>query len=185
MPAIVEAMLLRGLVMFVRLGSRALSATVFVLAVSASSGAMAQNCGLLPGANVGVVAPGGDWKTVYGAGIAGANAVAATISATNTAFLTHSTAFISAPGDAPPDSQGGASPGALINAVLCVRKAVFVALIVAATAFAPAIPAPYTVFQSPPGATTPTFAPGKRPQFCAIAPDDAETASTKTVALNA
>jgi opacity protein-like surface antigen len=93
--------------MFVRLGSRALSATVFVLAVSASSGAMAQNCGLLPGANVGVVAPGGDWKTVYGAGIAGANAVAATISATNTAFLTHSTAFISAPGDAPPDSQGG------------------------------------------------------------------------------
>jgi opacity protein-like surface antigen len=110
MPAIVEAMLLRGLVMFVRIGSRALSATVFVLAVSASSGAMAQNCGPLL-AN-GIIINGGagnsqDWKSAFGAGIAGASAVAATINATNTAFLTHGTAFVSAPGNAPPDSQGG------------------------------------------------------------------------------
>lgn len=94
--------------MFGRVGSGkaksvALSAAVFVLAVSASSGALAQNCGPLASA----FAPNGDFKFIYGAGIAGANAVAATINATNSAFLTHSAAFVSAPGSPAPDSEGG------------------------------------------------------------------------------
>jgi opacity protein-like surface antigen len=84
---------------------RAFSAAFFMLAMSASSGAMAQNCDPLmstsfPGNNF-------DWKLLYGAGLAGANAISATINATNTAFLTHSTAFVSAPGNPPPDSEGG------------------------------------------------------------------------------
>jgi opacity protein-like surface antigen len=84
---------------------RAIGAAAFVIAVSASSGAWAQNCGALT--PTGVIVPGGDWKSAFGAGIAGASAAAATISATNTAFLTHSAAFVSAPPNAPPDSQGG------------------------------------------------------------------------------
>ncbi len=83
-----------------------LSAAAFALAAVASSGAMAQNCGPLP--NNGLIAfPGGDAKNMFGAGIAAASAAAATISATNLAFLTHSTAFVSAPPNPPPNSQGG------------------------------------------------------------------------------
>ena len=48
-----------------------------------------------------------DLKILFGGAIAGATAIAATINAANTAFLTHSTAFISAPANPPPDSQGG------------------------------------------------------------------------------
>jgi opacity protein-like surface antigen len=82
---------------------RVLTAAAFMLAVSASSTAVAQNCDPLNSA----VFPGFSWLNAYGAGIAGGNAIAATISATNTAFLTHSSAFVSAPPNAPPDSQGG------------------------------------------------------------------------------
>jgi opacity protein-like surface antigen len=82
-----------------------LSAAAFALAATASTGAMAQNCGTLPSL------PGfifnNDWKSAFGAGIAGASAAAATINAVNTAFLTHSTAFVSAPPNPPPNSQGG------------------------------------------------------------------------------
>src|SRR5262249_23445664 len=49
----------------------------------------------------------GDLKSEFGGAIAGATAIAATINAVNTAFLTHSTAFVSAPASPPPDSQGG------------------------------------------------------------------------------
>jgi opacity protein-like surface antigen len=83
-----------------------LSAAVFALAATASTGAWAQNCGALPN-NGAITFPGGDAKNMFGAGIAAASAAAATISATNLAFLTHSTAFVSAPPNAPPDSQGG------------------------------------------------------------------------------
>jgi hypothetical protein len=68
--------------------------------------------------------------------------------------------------------------------VLCVRKAVFVALIDAADAFALAIPAPYTSFQSKITANTPAT-DGKGPQFCASAPSDVETANMSTATLNA
>ena len=82
-----------------------LGAAVFALAATASSGAWAQNCGTLPSL------PGfifnNDWKSAFGAGIAGASAAAATINAVNTAFLTHSSAFVSAPPNPPPNSQGG------------------------------------------------------------------------------
>ena len=85
---------------------RAVTVGIFVLAISASSGALAQNCGPLP-PGPGIGFPGGDAKNMFGAGISAASAAAATISATNLAFLTHSTAFVSAPPNAPPDSQGG------------------------------------------------------------------------------
>src|SRR5258708_39740864 len=59
-----------------------------------SSGAMAQNCGSLSsGTTFG--AASFDWKSLFGAGLSSANALAATIQATNTAFLTQSTAFVS------------------------------------------------------------------------------------------
>ena len=82
---------------------KAFLAAVSIFAVFASSGAQAQNCGPLPS----IGAPGGDTKFEFGGAIAGATAIAATINAANTAFLTHSTAFVSAPGNPPPDLQGG------------------------------------------------------------------------------
>ena len=48
-----------------------------------------------------------DQKILFGGAISAATAIAATINAANTAFLTHSTAFVSAPASPPPDSQGG------------------------------------------------------------------------------
>jgi hypothetical protein len=69
----------------------AFSVAVLIFAVSTSEGALAQNCGPLPSV-AGVFAVIFDWKLVYGAGMASANASAASINATNTAFLTHSTA---------------------------------------------------------------------------------------------
>ena len=65
---------------------------------------MAQNCapltlsgslGSVPG-TIGAVA----------SGLAGANAIAGAVTAANTAFLTQSTAFVSAPGNPKPDSEG-------------------------------------------------------------------------------
>jgi opacity protein-like surface antigen len=47
-----------------------------------------------------------DQKILFGGAISSATAIAATINAANTAFLTHSSAFVSAPAS-PPDSQGG------------------------------------------------------------------------------
>jgi hypothetical protein len=39
-------------------------------------------------------------------GLSGANAIAGAVTAANTAFLTQITAFVSAPGNPPPDSEG-------------------------------------------------------------------------------
>jgi opacity protein-like surface antigen len=83
---------------------KAFVAGVLIFMGFASSSAQAQNCGPLLSTSF---TPNFDWKLLYGAGIASANAFAATINATNTAFLTHGTAFVSAPADPPPDSQGG------------------------------------------------------------------------------
>jgi opacity protein-like surface antigen len=80
-----------------------LSAAAIAIAATASSGAMAQSCDPLLNA----AAPGGTALTVFGAGIATASAVAATINATNLAFLTHTSAFVSAPPNPQPNSQGG------------------------------------------------------------------------------
>jgi hypothetical protein len=81
---------------------RAFSAAIFVLAMSASSGAMAQNCGPLTPSGTSF-----NFITEVGGGLAGATAIAATINATNSAFLTHSSAFVSAPGNPPADLVGG------------------------------------------------------------------------------
>jgi opacity protein-like surface antigen len=69
-----------------------------------SSGAFAQACGPL-GTGTTFSTPF-DWKSLFGAGLSGANALAATIQATNTAFLTQSTALVGAPGDPKPYQDG-------------------------------------------------------------------------------
>jgi opacity protein-like surface antigen len=85
----------------VRTGVVAGSATV-ALALLGSSAALAQNCGPLtfPGSNV--VGANGPVFTGVSAGMA----VSGAISASNTAFLTQSTAFVSAPANPKPDSEG-------------------------------------------------------------------------------
>jgi opacity protein-like surface antigen len=82
-----------------------IAGVVATVGLLGSSGAMAQNCGPIPTTSFG--ANNFDWKSLFGAGLSGANALAATIQATNTAFLTQSTAFVSAPGNPKPDSEGG------------------------------------------------------------------------------
>src|SRR5262245_40729034 len=84
------------------LAYKAFAAGVLIFAGFASSSAQAQNCGQLFSTVFNE-----DVKSEFGGAIAGATAIAATINAANTAFLTHSTAFIGAPGNPPPDSQGG------------------------------------------------------------------------------
>src|SRR5262249_39863467 len=92
---------------------KAFAAAVLIFTGFASSSAQAQNCGSLTTTltgNVGgnpISIPIPDLTNEFGGAIAGAPAIAATINAANTAFLTHSTAFVSAPATAPPDSQGG------------------------------------------------------------------------------
>jgi opacity protein-like surface antigen len=84
-------------------------AGALIFAGFASSTAQAQNCTPIIGqANIppfGVVSL--DLASAFGGAISGASAIAATINAANLAFLTHSTAFVSAPASPPPDSQGG------------------------------------------------------------------------------
>jgi opacity protein-like surface antigen len=71
-----------------------------VIAVSATSGAQAQTC-------TPFLSPfGGDLSPLYTAGLSAAIAVGSAITAANTAFLTQSTAFVSAPGNPKPDSEG-------------------------------------------------------------------------------
>src|SRR5215471_19971701 len=82
---------------------KAFFAGVLIFTGFASSSALAQNCPLLPDP----FGTGIDQKILFGGSIAAATAIASTINAANTAFLTHSTAFVSAPANPPPDSQGG------------------------------------------------------------------------------
>jgi opacity protein-like surface antigen len=81
----------------------AIAGSVAAFGLLGSSGAMAQNCGPLTATNF--VTPF-DWKSLFGAGLSSANALASTIQATNTAFLTQSTAFVGAPGDPKPYQDG-------------------------------------------------------------------------------
>jgi opacity protein-like surface antigen len=76
---------------------------VVALGMLGSSAALAQNCGPLTATTFN---SSFDWKSVFGAGLSGANALAATIQATNTAFLTQSTALVGAPGDPKPNQDG-------------------------------------------------------------------------------
>jgi opacity protein-like surface antigen len=81
----------------------AVAGAVVAFGMLGSSGALAQNCGPLTATNF--TTPF-DWKSLFGAGLSGANALAATIQATNTAFLTQSTALVGAPGDPKPYQDG-------------------------------------------------------------------------------
>ena len=74
-------------------------AAALVIAVSATSGAQAQNCSTF-------TPLGFDLSPLYTAGLSAAIAVGSAITAANTAFLTQSTAFVSAPGNPKPDSEG-------------------------------------------------------------------------------
>ena len=78
----------------------ALSGTVFALAMFSSSGAMAQ-CAL-PAV---VLGTGFDQLAAFGSTTA--SNLIATVNTINTAFLTQTTAFISAPPNPPPNSPGG------------------------------------------------------------------------------
>src|SRR5262249_14983694 len=89
---------------------KAFVAGALIFTAFASSSAQAQNCTAFPGilSLDGIpLVDVGDLKSAFGGAIAGATSIAATINAANTAFLTHSTAFVSAPASPPPDSQGG------------------------------------------------------------------------------
>jgi opacity protein-like surface antigen len=78
-------------------------AVTIALGLLGSSAAMAQNCGNLnltgPIPFVGTLGP-------IGSGLSGGLAISAAVSAANTAFLTQSTAFVSSPGNAKPNSEG-------------------------------------------------------------------------------
>jgi outer membrane autotransporter protein len=66
-----------------------------------SSAAMAQNCTPLPGDPTNIIV------RPIGTGLSAGLAVSAAVSAANTAFLTQSSAFVSAPANPKPDSEGG------------------------------------------------------------------------------
>src|SRR5262249_242691 len=82
----------------------------------------------------------------------------------------------------PPCKSGGGLAGALINALLCVRKAEFAAVIVAAIALAAEIAPPNRSFWSKGGFANGS---GSWPQFCACAVEDANPAKMRTPAANA
>src|SRR5262249_10877772 len=75
----------------------------------------------------------------------------------------------------PPCESGGGLAGALTNALLCVRKAVFAAFIVAAIAVADEIAPPNRIFWS-----KPSDGSFSSPQLCACALEDAKPAKMRT-----
>ena len=79
-------------------------AGVLIFAGFAPSSVQAQNCTPVNATAFGITV---DLASTFSGAISGASAIAGTINAANTAFLTHSTAFVSAPASPPPDSQGG------------------------------------------------------------------------------
>jgi opacity protein-like surface antigen len=74
------------------------------VALFATTGAQAQNCG-----SILVPTPVGPANAigVFGSAIAAGSALSSSITAANTAFLTQSTAFVSAPGNPQPGQEGG------------------------------------------------------------------------------
>jgi outer membrane autotransporter protein len=78
-------------------------AAALVIAVSATSGAQAQNCG--PSVIIPFFGPL-NITPLYTAGVSASVAVSASVSSADTAFLTQSTAFVSAPPNPKPNSEG-------------------------------------------------------------------------------
>ena len=75
-----------------------------VMCLMGSSGALAQSCGALTLTGPGI--PVTNTIGGIGTGLSAGLAVASAVSAANTAFLTQSTAFVSAPGNPKPNSEG-------------------------------------------------------------------------------
>jgi outer membrane autotransporter protein len=89
------------------LAYKAFAAGVLIFTGFASSSAQAQNCTAVTDPLLKSIGINFDQLNLFGGAISGASAIAATITGANTAFLTHSSAFVSAPASPPPDSQGG------------------------------------------------------------------------------
>jgi opacity protein-like surface antigen len=83
-------------------GSRISAAAGLALTASllGGSGAFAQNCGVL-------ATPFGNAMGVFGSAVSAGAAISSSINAANTAFLTQSTAFVSAPPNPQPGQEGG------------------------------------------------------------------------------
>ncbi len=88
--------------------SAMLAGSVAAFGALSVSGALAQSCGELTLRGVAGGAPYAAGGTVglLGSGLSGANAILGAVTAANTAFLTQSTAFVSAPGNPPANSEG-------------------------------------------------------------------------------
>jgi opacity protein-like surface antigen len=82
--------------------------TVLATGLLGSQGALAQSCGnlTLTGNSGGAPYAIGGTIAAIGSGISAGNAIAGAVQAANTAFLTQSTAFVSAPGNPPANSEG-------------------------------------------------------------------------------
>jgi len=92
--------------MMVHVGSKKamfVGAAALAIVVSGSTGALAQNCG-----SIGTLLGGGpNAQSIFASGISATAALAASITAANTAFLTQSTAFVSAQPNPQPGDDGG------------------------------------------------------------------------------
>jgi outer membrane autotransporter protein len=84
------------------------ASTVLATGLLGASGALAQSCGnlTLNGVQGGTPYALGGTIGALGSGLSGANAIMGAVQAANTAFLTQSTAFVSAPGNPPANSEG-------------------------------------------------------------------------------
>jgi opacity protein-like surface antigen len=83
-----------------------IAGAVAAVGLLGSSGAMAQNCGNLTLAGPGFGGAITGTTSAMASGLSAANAISGAVQAANTAFLTQSTAFVSAPGNPKPDSEG-------------------------------------------------------------------------------
>jgi len=84
----------------------ALAGAAMVMFVASSSGALAQNCGALPfGGALGFGTF--NFIGIVATGVSASGALSSSVTAANTGFLTQSTAFVGAPANPKPDSEGG------------------------------------------------------------------------------
>jgi opacity protein-like surface antigen len=85
------------------------SAVALAFGLLASSAAIAQNCSPLTMTVPNIAPPPvpGGFLASIGTGLSGGLAISAALAASNTAFLTQSTVFASAPANPKPDSEGG------------------------------------------------------------------------------
>jgi outer membrane autotransporter protein len=85
-------------------GSGMVAGAIAAFGLLGSSAALAQNCSPLTLSGPGYALPG--TIGAMASGLSASNAIAGAVTAANTAFLTQSTAFVSAPGNPPANSEG-------------------------------------------------------------------------------